>query len=176
MRLFLKIGWLVVAIVIPLSAGCAAVEVDANDVQVTQKGIHFDAAPSAIANAVMSVSGSFELDSANVGWVKRLNARVTVDEVTLHASSGVTNLDFIQSASVALSDASGSGTAATMTYKRPAGRVSGPDLEVINTPPVDVTDAWSGDRVRVDVAVTGTLPTTAWSADLTFWLSARIVY
>ncbi len=176
MRFFLNTDWLAVALVSSLATGCTTVEVEANDVQVTQKGIHFDAAPSAIANRALSVSGSFLLDSANVSWVKRLNASVAVDKVTLHASSGVTNLDFIQSASVALADASHSSTEATMTYVRPAGRISGPDLEVTNTPPVDVSAAWSGDRVRVNIAVTGALPTTAWSADLTFWMSARIVY
>ncbi len=36
--------------------------------------------------------------------------------------------------------------------------------------------AWSGDRVRVDIAVSGNLPPTAWSADVTIELSGQLTY
>jgi hypothetical protein len=157
--------------------GCSPIEVDAKNVEVTQRGIRFDAAPALLSNVVLSVGQSFELDSASVAWAKDLNANVQVDRVTIHPTSGVPNLEFIQSFSVAMSDASRSQkTIEVMTFKRTANAASGSDLQVTNAQPVDVTDAWSGDRVRVDLAASGSLPTTAWSVDVTLWLNGQISY
>jgi hypothetical protein len=110
-----------------------------------------------------------------VSWAKDLNATVRATKVYLHPSSGVTNLDFIQSATVAVADATQSQTpGTTMTFKRTPGAKSGTDLVVTNGQPVEVTKALSGDRVRFDVAIAGTLPTTAWSMDVTVWLNGEI--
>lgn len=156
---------------------CSPIEVEANDVEVTQRGIRFDAAPAVLGNVMLSVAQSFEIDSANVAWAKDLNANVQVDKVTLHPTSGVPNLGFIQSLTVSVSDASRAQTPIqVMTFKRAASATVGSDLQVTNTQPVDVTSAWSGDRVRVDLAVSGSLPTTAWSLDMTLLLSGQITY
>ncbi len=160
-----------------LQPACSSIEVDAHNVEVTQRGVNFGAAPAAVANVVLSLSQSFELDSASVAWAKDLNADVRVTSIRLHAASGVQNLDFIRSASLAMSDASKAQTPVTVaSYQRPTGAASSPDLEVTNTEPVDVTMAWSGDRVRIDVAVSGTLPATAWSLDVTLLLTGQITY
>ncbi len=160
-----------------LVGACSPIEVDANNVEVTQHGVHFDAAPPVVANVVLSVSQSFELDSAKVTWAKDLNAEVHVTHIHLHAVSGVPNLDFIRAANLAMSDVSKSQAPITVaSYQRSAGAGSSSDLEVGNPQPVDVTAAWSGDRVRIDVGVTGSLPTTAWTIDVTLSLTGQISY
>ena len=145
--------------------------------EVTQRGVHFVAAPESAARIVLSLSQSFVLDTSAVTWAKDLNAAVRVTRLRLHATSGVANLDFIQSAGASMADNGSSGPSVpVMGFKRTSVTPSGSDIDVSNSVPVDVTRAWEADAVRIDLSVVGTAPTTAWSIDLSLWLSGRIDY
>lgn len=158
-----------------LVGACSPIEVDARDVEVTQHGVQFPAAPQAATNLVLALSQSFVLDTSSVILPKNVDARIDVDEVRLHAASGVSNLDFIRSASVAMANTAGM-PVTVMAFTRAPGAPSGSDLEVTNTQPVDVSQAWSANQVRVDVSVSGTPPAVPWSIDLTVWLNAHVDY
>lgn len=98
-------------------------------------------------------------------------------DVRLHPTIGVADLGFVEAASLALSDVSrGQGPVTVMSFKCGADSISAPDVRVTNTHPIDVTSAWSGDRVRTDVAVSGKLPTTPWSIDVSLRLRGKVTY
>jgi hypothetical protein len=165
-----------VAICLFLLVGCATVEVDANNIEVKQK-LQFDATPSLLAHMALVVSSSFEFNTSDTSWAKALHAKVRATKVQMRATHGVSNLDFIQSAALAISNAADPQKSTRITtFKRTSATQSGPDLSVTNTAPVDVSQAWSADRVRFDVALAGVLPTTDWSADITVWLNGEIDY
>jgi hypothetical protein len=61
-----------------------------------------------------------------------------------------------------------------MCFERPATAASSSEVEVESSPAVDVTMAWSGERVRVDLSVAGVLPRQAWTIDVGLWLDGEI--
>lgn len=171
-------GLLVVAVALPLVAGCWPIEVNADDVEVTQHDLAFPAVPAVTPAIVLSLSQSFVLDTATVVLSKSFDAQVHVDEVRLHPVRGVSNLDFVRSASVAMADdASAIAPVTVMTFDRATSAApSGPDLQQSNSQPVDVSAIWSAQHARVQVTVSGTPPTTPWSIDVTVWLSGQFTF
>ncbi len=169
---------MVCAFGLPLLAGCWPIEVNANDVEVTQHALAFPAAPAANAAIVPSLTQSFVLDTATVVLPKDFNAQVHVEKVRLHPVQGVSNLDFIGAASVAMAnDAAATAPVTVMTFDRATSAMpSGPDLQQTLSQPVDISPIWSADHAKVEVTVSGTPPTTAWSIDVTVWLSGQFTY
>ena len=174
MSIRLALGWLWI---LGTGACSLSVEVDVRDVEVTQRGVHFDALPASLPGIVLSTTQSFEITPATAAWAKDLNANVRAMKVRLHAAQGVSNLDFIRFALVTMSSAAGSPAGVEiMHFERSAETPSGPDLECALSQPIDVTQAWSGERVRIDVTVAGVLPAQAWAVDVSLHLCGGISY
>ena len=157
-------------------AGCTlSAEADVKDVEITWHGLRFDGAPEGAPTGMISVTRSFELDASNAAWAKQLNANVRVTKVHVRAAEGVENLDFVQLASVSMADAAcAQAPLPIMYFERPATAASSPEVEGENSPAVDATSAWSGERVRVDVTLAGVLPRQAWAIDVSLWLDGEI--
>ncbi len=161
---------------LPLAGGCApSVEADVNRLEITWPALQFPAVPADLAGPV-SLDRGFDLDSSSAAWAKQLNANVQALQVRLHAADGATNLAFIQNARVTMTGSDAKAATEVMSFARTAGTPAGADIVVENPQPIDVTQVWSSPSVRVDVAVSGTPPTHAWSMSVTIDLSGTLSY
>jgi len=157
-------------------AGCSSVHVEVQDIEVTQRGLHFDPAPAMAPAGPIATTCSFQLDSSSASWTKQLDANVHATRVRLHAADGSPDLDFVEFAMVSISAPPSADAVTIMSYQAPSTATSVRDLETTNVPPIDVTRIWSSPQVRVDLTVAGQLPPMAWSADLTLGLSGEITW
>ncbi len=159
-----------------LAGGCApSVEADVNRLEITWPSLQFPAVPADLTGPV-SLDRGFDLDGSSATWAKQLNANVQALQVRLHAAGGATSLAFIEDASVAMTGGEGGAAMEIMSFTRTATTPANADIVVENPRPIDVTKIWSSPSVHVDVAVSGTPPTHAWSMSVTIELSGTLSY
>jgi hypothetical protein len=169
-------GVLIAVLACLVGGGCSpSFEADVHELEITWHALRFQGGGNHAAAAPVSVTQSFVLDATAAGWSKDLNANVRAANVRLHAASGVASLDFIHAAHVAMVGSNGA-TTSVMSFDRTATSANGPDISVNNADPIDITRAWASPRVRVDVAVTGSLPARPWAIDVALLLSGQLSY
>lgn len=171
-----RTGLLATLLACSVAGGCSpSFEADVQELEITWHDLRFPGGGNHAAAAPVSVTQSFELDAKAAGWSKELNANVRTAHVRLHAASGVASLDFIDAAHVAMVGSNGAATS-VMSFDRTDTSAKGPDISVTNAHPIDVTGAWASPRVRVDVAITGSLPARPWAIDVALLLSGQLSY
>jgi hypothetical protein len=164
-------------LVLVAAAGCAEVEAEVPEAQVTQKGVAFHGASWGGYHGEVSATQTFELSSTNLSWVKDLNSRIYLTQIDFRAVSGVDDLSFIHYAHVTMSDGERRSTPVeVVNYVRPDGQPATATINAKAPYSIDISRVWTAKRVLVTVSVAGDLPDRKWSVDVTLHLSGTISY
>ena len=168
----------IVPVLAVLVSGCSpSFEVDLPDVEITQHGVKMAGVPETAQVGDASVTSSFTFSSSTTAWAKRMNSAVFVHQVTIAASTGLADLDFIESARVTLAAPASSGsTIDLVNYDRSEDAPSNSSIEVTMLAPIDITSLWSADQMVIELQVAGQLPGQDWTVDVTLTLSGNITY
>lgn len=160
-----------------LLAGCVlSAEGEIPEVEVVQENVAFPGAPRAgeesLTIPVTQSVPRFQISSDNFD-------QVTVQEVSIAARSGVTDLSFIRTLRISVNTAQGHARGepgiGIAQYERAAGAPPvGPTLVIPSAPPADVVRVWQARTVVVVTEFVGDLPAQAWSADLGVRYAARL--
>jgi hypothetical protein len=166
----------IVPVLAALTSGCSpSFEADLPDVEITQHGLKMAGVPGAALVGDASVTSSFTFSSS--AWAKHMNSEVLVHKVTITASNGLPNLDFIKDARVtAAAPAISEGATDLVNYERSQDAPSSATIEVTMPAPVDITSLWSAGQVVVELQVAGQLPEQDWTVDVTVQVSGNITY
>jgi len=166
----------IVPVLAALTGGCSpSFEADLPDVEITQRGLKMAGVPGAALLGDTSVTSSFTFSLSKSA--KSMNSKVLVHQVTLTASSGVPNLDFIKNARVtAAAPAISESATDLVNYERSQDAPSSASVEVTMPAPVDITSLWSAGQVVVELQVAGQLPEQDWTVDVTVKVSGNITY
>ena len=168
----------IIPVLAALASGCSpSFEASLPDVEITQHGLVMAAAPGPAHSGDASVTSSFTISSSIAAWAKRMNSKVFVHKVTLTASGGLPNLDFIKSALVtATAPSISESTTEIANYARSVDAQSSSSIEGTRPAPTEITSLWSADQVVISLRVTGQLLEQAWTVDVTLKLSGDITY
>jgi hypothetical protein len=164
-----------------LASGCAlSATGELPDVEVVQHDVSFPAARLDGDGNDVAIAISFAQKPPRLGLPKAALAQVIVLGVGVTAKTGVTDLSFVHGMRLTLTStealAAGLPPIEIGRYQRVDGAEVGPMLLVPSDPPVDVAEVWRGTQVIFGAEVVGQLPTTAWTADVSFRFSARLEY
>jgi hypothetical protein len=161
-----------------LAGACSfSAEADIPEVDITQHGVIVPGVPGAKRIGDVSVATSFTFSSSNTAWAKRMNSEIFVSHVTITATAGVPNLDFIKSAHLTMADAANSeATTEIVSYDRCDEASSSSVIDVSMPTPVDITPLWSANQTVIGLALAGQLPEEDWTVDVTFKLAGKITY
>lgn len=171
-----------VLLIIPLLAALAgacsfSAEADLPEVDVTQHGVVVPGLPIPKWVGDVSVTSSFMFSSSNTAWAKRMNSQIGVRQVTVTATGGVPNLDFVKSAHLTMADATNLETTTDVAnYDRSDAAPSSSVIEVSMPTPIDITTMWSADQTVIELAVAGQLPEQDWTVDVALKLTGKISY
>jgi len=164
-------------LLVAAAAGCAQVEAEVPEAQVTQKGVSFRGGGRGGYHDEVAATQTFELSSTNLSWVKDLNSKVYLTQIDFKAVKGTEDLSFIHFAHVVMSDGERrSMPVELVNYVRPDGQTATATITAKTPYPVDISKVWTAKRVLVTVSVAGELPDNSWSVDVTLHLSGSISY
>jgi hypothetical protein len=166
----------IIPVLAALASGCSpSFEADLPDVEITQHGVKMAGVPETTQAGDASVTGSFTLSSSTTAWAKHMDSEVFVHQVTIAASDGLADLDFIESARVTAADpAISEGTAEIMNYDRGEDAPAGSAIEVSMPSPIDITTLWSANKAVIELQMAGQLPEQDWTVDVTLKISGKI--
>ena len=161
-----------------LAGACSfSAEADIPEVDITQHGLIVPGVPRARRTGDVSMTSSFTFSSSNTAWAKRMNSEISVHQVTVTATEGVPNLDFIKSAHLTKADSADSeATTEIVSYDRCDEAPSSSVIEVSMPTPIDITTLWSADQTIIELAVAGQLPEQDWTVDVALKLTGKITY
>ena len=161
-----------------LAGACTlSIEADVPEVEVTQRGVKMQGVPKANLIGDVSVTSSFTFSSSNTAWAKRMNSEVFLHHVTVTATSGLSNLDFIKSARLTMTDpATSESTTEIAGYDRCEDAQPSSIIEVSTPEPIDITQLWSADETVIELQMAGRVPEQNWTVDVTLKLAGRITY
>lgn len=155
--------------------GCTlSVEADVPDVQITQSGLAFEGVPAVVGDA--SMTKSYSQQHSKLDLPSQLDTQVKTLAVTLTATSGVTDVSFIHFMSISMSADADSDPIVIGSYDPAAGTTVGDQLKLTTLNPVNILDAWKTDTATFTLQIAGTLPTNAWTADVSINLSGSAKY
>jgi len=168
----------IIPVLAALAGGCSpSFEASLPDVEITQHGLVMAGAPGLPQPGGATVTSSFTISSSIAAWAKRMNSKVFVHQVTVTASGGLPNLDFIESALVtATAPSISESTTEIANYARSVGAQSSSSIEGTRPAPIDVTRLWSADQMVISLQATGQLPEQDWIVDVTLKFSGDITY
>jgi len=161
-----------------LASACTlSIEATVPEVEVTQHGVKMQGVPKASLLGDVSVTTSFTFSSSNIAWAKRMNSQVFLHQVTVAASGGVPNLDFVKAARLTIADsASSEDSTQLVDYDRSENAPSSSLIEVTTPAPIDITRVWSADNTVVELQMAGRVPEQNWTVDVTLKLAGKITY
>jgi hypothetical protein len=165
-----------IALLTAAAAGCAGIEADVPDVQVTQRGLVFDGVPGASQAGDLSMAKSFSQDHDKIDFPDGLSSDVRTLSVSLHATSGVPDLSFIHYLRVTMAPDDGSPAMELGVYEPAPGATVGSEIHLTTLNPVNVFAAWNADRAKFTLEVAGALPEHDWTGDVTAHFSGKIKY
>lgn len=158
------------------AAGCAGIEADVPDVQVTQRGVVFPGVPGASLGGEMSMAKSFSQEHSKIEFPDGLSSDVRTLSVSLRATSGVADLSFIHYLRMTMAPDDGSAAIELGVYEPAAGAAAGNEIHLTTLNPVNVFAAWNTDRAKFTLEVVGVLPEQDWTGDVTAHFSGKIKY
>jgi hypothetical protein len=117
-------------------------------------------------------------DSVPLTNDEKLEATIRILSGHLSATSGVSNLDFVDAASIRLLPPASSTLPplSVVDYTRPAGAPSSNSIEITDASDPDIFPYVQAGAITLEISLTGTLPTTAWSADISACAGAKAKY
>ena len=160
-------------------AGACTLSIEANmpEVEVTQHGVKMQGVPKANLLGDVSVTTSFTFSSSNTAWAKRMNSEVFLHQVSVAATGGLPNLDFVKVAHLTMADSTSSEkTTEIASYDRGENAQSSSIIEVSMPTPIDITPLWAADDTIVELQMAGRLPEKSWTVDVTLKLGGKITY
>jgi hypothetical protein len=140
---------------IALSAtGCLSIEAEIEGTCISRKDVEIEAAPN-----VHTASHAFLIeDMSEVHRLLDFDAELEFVRAEIRPTSGVTSLDFVDAASVAIEG--------MPVYACEGNCPSTDGIELLTTAKQSATPYLSADMLSVQLEVTGDLPQTAWTADI----------
>jgi hypothetical protein len=164
----------VVALGLPV-AGCGvSVEAEVPEIEVTQHDLKFDGVPLAALIGDVSVSQKFSQKHKKLDLPSGLDSTVKALGVTLTAKSGLKDFGFIKNLRLTMSD-DVHPPVALVEYQQ-TGAPPSNVLSLQSANPVNTLEQWKTDSATFAVEVAGTLPTEAWSVDLSIQFGGSFKY
>jgi hypothetical protein len=160
-------------------AGACTLSIEANmpEVEVTQHGVKMQGVPKANLLGDVSVTTSFTFSSSNTAWAKRMNSEVFLHQVSVAATGGLPNLDFVKVAHLTMADSTSSEkTTEIASYDRDENAQSSSAIEVSTPAPIDITSVWSADNTVIELQMAGRVPEQNWTVDVTLKMAGKITY
>jgi hypothetical protein len=160
-------------------AGACTLSIEANmpEVEVTQHGVKMQGVPKANLLGDVSVTTSFTFSSSNTAWAKRMNSEVFLHQVSVAATGGLPNLDFVKVAHLTMADSTSSEkTTEIASYDRDENAQSSSAIEVSTPAPIDITSVWSADNTVIELQMAGRVPEQNWTVDVTLKIAGKITY
>jgi hypothetical protein len=160
-------------------AGACTLSIEANmpEVEVTQHGVKMQGVPKANLLGDVSVTTSFTFSSSNTAWAKRMNSEVFLHQVSVAATGGLPNLDFVKVAHLTMADSTSSEkTTEIASYDRGENAQSSSVIEVSTPAPIDITSVWSADNTVIELQMAGRVPEQNWTVDVTLKMAGKITY
>jgi hypothetical protein len=123
------------------------------------------------------VTTSFTFSSSNTAWAKRMNSEVFLHQVSVAATGGLPNLDFVKVAHLTMADSTSSEkTTEIASYDRGENAQSSSVIEVSTPAPIDITSVWSADNTVIELQMAGRVPEQNWTVDVTLKMAGKITY
>ena len=168
-----KVILLCTALLATLASGCITAEVSDPAICVNQANISFPGAP--IVGLQGETQQSFEMDISSqlsqldVGGATTDGSSVNLSSVTLTADTGVTNFNFITTLKgTVLSEANVSlAPELVIDYSNSTGTGAASPLNIPADSTINLFPILSAGKAKVTLDVSGTVPNTAWTADVT---------
>jgi hypothetical protein len=165
-----------VALFATAAVGCAGIEADVPDVQVTQRGVVFPGVTGASPAGETSMAKSFSQEHDKIDFPDGLSSDVRTLSVSLRATGGVADLSFIHHLRVTMAPDDGSAAIELGVYEPAPGATVGNEIQLTTLNPVNVFAAWNADRAKFTLEVVGALPEHDWTGDVTAHFSGKISY
>lgn len=168
---------LLIPLIATLSPACMlSAEADMSEVEITQHDIKMPGVNVHRSVSDVSITSQFTFTASNSAWAKRMNSEVVAHRVQV-SSSRLPNLDFVQSASLAMADPKTEGqNSVIVDYQRADDAPSSAVLDVIPVEPIDVTQLWSAEKTIIELTLSGDMPPDDWFVSLTLSLSGKIAF
>jgi hypothetical protein len=97
--------------------------------------------------------------------------------VTITATGGLADLDFVKTVRVTISDPATTKEATELiSYERCDEEPSSSVIEGNMPEPIDITPLWSADQTVIWLALGGRLPEEDWTVDVTLKVGGKITY
>lgn len=158
-----------------LLAGCPLLhlEVAVEEVCVSQTGIEVSAAP---VDDNLAVVRDFAFDNlAALRPLAKLDGNVEFVRASVRVASGATDLSFIHSVNLAIASADPDSTLPTLDAYDCAGDCfSGDSLALTSVAKDNVLQYLGSDALAGSIKLTGQLPTTAWTMDITVCMRGKL--
>jgi len=168
----------IIPVLASLAGGCLFdVQADIPDVEITQHGVKVPGVPHSEGIGDVSANTSFTFSSANTAWAKHMNSQVLARQVTITATGGLADLDFVKTVRVTMSDPATTKEGTDLiSYERCDGAPSSSVIEVNMPKPIDITPLWSADQTVIGLALGGRLPEDDWTVDVSLMIGGKITY
>jgi hypothetical protein len=158
------------------ASGCTiSVEAEIPEVTVTQRNLMFQGVPD-FGIGDVSMEKSFSQDHGKIEMPDGLDSEIKTLGVTLRATSGVSDMSFIKLLRVTMSSANVAEPVELGSYELSPGAPASNEIHLTSLNPLNVFEAWNADMATFTLQVAGSLPTTAWTADVIVRFSARAKY
>jgi hypothetical protein len=172
---------MVLAALTALAGGCAlSAEGELPEVEVTQHDLAIPAAPLDADGGEVSLAVTFHQKPTRLGLEGATFSRVQIQGIQIAATGGITDLVFLSklriTATSPQAQTQGAKPVEVARYERADATEVGARLELVTTPPADVTQLWTGTDLLFTLEITGQLPTVPWSADVGLRFGATVSY
>ena len=158
------------------ASGCAlSVEAEIPEVTITQRGLAFQGVPD-FGIGDVSMEKSYSQDHGKIEMPEGLDSEIKTIGVTLRATSGVSDLSFLKLLRVTMSSANVAEPVELGSYEYDPSAPKSNEIHLTSLNPIDLFEAWNADKATFTLQLAGSLPTTAWTADVIVRFSARAKY
>lgn len=157
-----------------LSQACVQANVDVPDLEVTRQDVALQSAPAGTpANTEATIVQQFQYEKTPSSLPGSVTANLHATDVTFTLKKGATDLSFIRSAKLTVTEPGGE-PQTVLDYKGDAPVGSSVTLPVLASPPS--LNPWSMDSSTFELTVTGVLPQQEWYLDVTLGYTGSVSY
>lgn len=147
-----------------LCSGCLSIEAEIEGTCISRQDVQIEAAPD-----VHTASHAFLIeDMSEVHRLLDFDAELEFVRAEIRPKSGVTSLDFVDKAAVAIEG--------MPVYACDGNCPSTDGIELLTTAQQSATPYLSADMLSIQLDVTGDLPQVPWSADIDVCVKGRASY
>jgi hypothetical protein len=160
------------------AGGCMlSVEAQVPDIEVTEKNVMFAGVPATSLIGDVSMISSYSQKHPTLDLPAGLTSEVKVLDISLTATQGITNFDFIHLLRVSMSgDGDDTSAVELIDYQKDPTATTGAVLTMPCTNPVNTLAQLKSDSTLFTIDVAGTLPTADWAVDVSVRFAGKIDY